>query len=259
MTFVGAPEAPFNTVVITRQYDGIADWPAQQLNVLADVNAVLGAVYLHDQSNYAVGLDSLPAGSVTTTTNSFGATTTTYLIPYPGLLPILRPFQELGVDERLLDTIQVPLKRVIDSAYTTPSWGRARTVAAAAGQKALKAVVNTVSHVVSAIAPSAEKPNGVLAAESSPGPLVPARSSSRHDSSAKLIPRKRFPGPSRKRSEVDPEPNSARTGPRPNILALRTQLRHSVDAQSHGVTKAAGSDTGRHGRHRSSDASNGPA
>jgi hypothetical protein len=86
---------------------------------------MLGAIYLHDQANYAVDLASLPAGNVTTTTNSFGATTTTYLIPNTGLLPILRPFQDLGVDERLLDAVQSPLERVIDR-HTRPRHGVAR-------------------------------------------------------------------------------------------------------------------------------------
>ena len=37
----------FHTDVITRQYDGLADFPLYPLNVIADLNAVLGVAYVH--------------------------------------------------------------------------------------------------------------------------------------------------------------------------------------------------------------------
>jgi hypothetical protein len=121
LTFAGPPESPYDTVVITRQYDGISNWPAHQLNVVADANAVLGALYLHNQSNYEVDLASLPAEDVTTTKNSLGATTTTYhLIPNTGLLPLLRPLHDVGVATALLEAIQLTLQPIVDSAYATP-------------------------------------------------------------------------------------------------------------------------------------------
>lgn len=157
ITFVAAPETPYNTVIINRQYDGIADWPADQLNILADVNAILGAVYLHDQIPYGVDLSTVPASNITTTTNALGGTTTTYLIPYTGLLPILRPLQSLGVNEQLLEAVQVPLKRIIDSAYTTSSWSPIHKALAAVGQTAFVAVVNTTSRVASDIGVALQK------------------------------------------------------------------------------------------------------
>ena len=41
-------DTQFDTVVITRQYDGFADFPLYPLNVIADLNAVLGFLYVHD-------------------------------------------------------------------------------------------------------------------------------------------------------------------------------------------------------------------
>lgn len=157
MTFVAAPATPYNTVIINRQYDGIADWPANQLNILADVNALLGALYLHNQVNYGVDLSTIPASDITTTTNSMGGTTTTYLIPYTGLLPILRPLQSLGVNEQLLEAVQVPLKRIIDSAYTTSTWSPVHKAVAAVGQAAFLAVVNTASRVASDVGAALQK------------------------------------------------------------------------------------------------------
>ena len=40
-------DTQFHTDVITRQYDGVADFPLHPLNVIADLNAVLGFLYVH--------------------------------------------------------------------------------------------------------------------------------------------------------------------------------------------------------------------
>ena len=44
-------DTQFDTVVINRQYDGFADFPLYPLNLIADMNALLGAaVYVHPYS-----------------------------------------------------------------------------------------------------------------------------------------------------------------------------------------------------------------
>ena len=40
-------DTQFDTVVITRQYDFFADFPLYPLNLVADLNAVLGVFYVH--------------------------------------------------------------------------------------------------------------------------------------------------------------------------------------------------------------------
>ena len=40
-------DTQFDTVVINRQYDGVADFPLYPLNVIADLNALLGFFYVH--------------------------------------------------------------------------------------------------------------------------------------------------------------------------------------------------------------------
>lgn len=42
-------DTQFDTVVVTRQYDGCADFPLYPINLFADLNAVLGLVYVHLQ------------------------------------------------------------------------------------------------------------------------------------------------------------------------------------------------------------------
>lgn len=118
LTFVAAPEeSPWDTVIIAHQYEGLSDWPVQQANLIADINALLGAVTYHNPWSYNVDLSSIPESNVTVTVNSLGATTTRYLIPATGLLPILRPLQALGITDPVLQKLQAVLKPIVDSAY----------------------------------------------------------------------------------------------------------------------------------------------
>ncbi len=118
LSFITRPEeSPFDQVVLNHEYDGLGHWPVDQLNVLAVLNAVMGMLTFHNPNSYAVDLSAFPESDITTTVNSLGATTTTYLIRATGLLPLLRPLQALGVNAGLLDDWQRVLKPIIDSAY----------------------------------------------------------------------------------------------------------------------------------------------
>lgn len=138
MTFVGAPsDSPYNTVNIVHQYDVFADWPAQQLNLLADANAIAGGILFHNYAAYDVELSTLPASDITTTVNSRGATTTTYFIRDTGLLPILTMMKNAGASDTIVNTLQPILKPIIDSAYAP----QPKSVFLA--QKAFQATVKT--------------------------------------------------------------------------------------------------------------------
>ncbi|GAS91957.1 PE-PPE, C-terminal domain protein, precursor [Mycolicibacterium brisbanense] len=245
ITFVAAPQTPYNTVIINRQYDGIADWPANQLNILADVNAILGAVYLHNQVNYGVDLSTIPASDITTTTNSMGGTTTTYLIPYTGLLPILRPLQSLGVNEQLLEAVQVPLKRMIDSAYTTSTWSPAHKALAAVGQAAFLAVVNTASRIASDIGGALQKltppPGGIAPqttariAKTAPNPVAALRadtSDKTEKAGTSKTPKRQTSGAERVKKIVGAVTRHHDTAASPRLSAPKSlhlvNLRHSL-------------------------------
>lgn len=120
LSFVTRPsESPFDQVVLNHEYDGLGHWPVHQLNALAVLNAVMGMLAFHNPGSYGVDLSTFPESDVTTTVNSLGATTTTYLIRATGLLPLLRPLQALGIDDALLSQWQRVLKPIIDSGYET--------------------------------------------------------------------------------------------------------------------------------------------
>lgn len=148
LSFVTRPlESPFDQVVLNHEYDGLGHWPADQLNLLAVLNAALGMLTFHNPNAYAVDLGSFPLADITTTVNSLGATTTTYLIRATGLLPLLRPLQALGVDEGLLNDWQRVLKPIIDSAYETPE----APVLARMVQSMVRVVVNGLSRVAESV------------------------------------------------------------------------------------------------------------
>lgn len=110
-TTTGPVQTKYTTTVISRQYDGAADWPANQLNLLADLNAALGFAYLHP--NYGT-MDTTGM-----TPQEVDGNTTYYRIPTENL-PLLQPLRDAGVDQRLVDALQGPLKAFIDSAYEQP-------------------------------------------------------------------------------------------------------------------------------------------
>lgn len=108
-------ETPYDTVEIVHEYDGYADFPDKPLNLLAVANALAGVVYEHPNKS---GVDlSDPRNVVTTTTNSLGGTTTHVLVP-TDKLPLTRPLRSAGVPDKIVDRLDRPLRRIINTGYT---------------------------------------------------------------------------------------------------------------------------------------------
>lgn len=114
-TIPGAPvETPYDTTEIVHEYDGFADFPDNPFNLLADLNTFAGVVYEHPNKS---GVDLTdPRNVVTTSTNSLGGTTTHILVPTDEL-PLTRPLRTLGVPDRVVDRLDRPLRKIINSAY----------------------------------------------------------------------------------------------------------------------------------------------
>ena len=107
-------ETPYDTIEIVHEYDGYADFPDNPLNILAVLNAAAGVIYEHPNKS---GVDlSDPRNVVTVDTNSLGGTTTHVLVP-TDQLPLTRPLRTLGVPDRLVDRLDAPLRRIIDTGY----------------------------------------------------------------------------------------------------------------------------------------------
>jgi uncharacterized membrane protein YgcG len=98
----------FPTIDVARQYDGVADTPVNPLNLLSDINAGFGYVYLHG---------SAPSLSLSNAQfqGQFGDTSY-YLYPTQ-LLPILMPLAQLGVPSPLLAVLDAPLRVLVEAGY----------------------------------------------------------------------------------------------------------------------------------------------
>ena len=123
MLFNGAAatDTPFKTTVILRQYDGFSDFPLYPLNLLADLNAVMGILYLH-ANPFDV---SLPATDPQTSPAYRGThgDTDYYVFDTPDL-PLFGPLRMLGVPEKLIDVIEPFFHVLVEQGYdrTIPVW-----------------------------------------------------------------------------------------------------------------------------------------
>jgi hypothetical protein len=109
-------ESQYDTKVVVGAYDGVADFPDRWDNPLAILNAIMGVAVLHTPAAFT-DPDTLPPQNIRTTTNSKGATTTTYLIPAKHL-PLILPFQYIGVPEDVLDHLDAMLKPIVDAGFS---------------------------------------------------------------------------------------------------------------------------------------------
>ncbi|MBB3602140.1 hypothetical protein FHT40_001773 [Mycolicibacterium sp. BK556] len=97
----------FPTADITWQYDGYADFPRRPLNLLADLNALAGIAYLHQ--NYTESVDAAIYQGRTGDTDY-------YLLP-SARLPLLMPLAQLGVPAPILDVLDAPLRVIVEWGY----------------------------------------------------------------------------------------------------------------------------------------------
>ena len=116
LTPVAMPETPYDTVVINGEYDGWGDFPDRPWNLASVVNALLGTVYVHGHYEMIPGGLDLSTADISTTVNSLGGQTTTYLIPTEKL-PLLQPLRDIGVPEEFVAAIEVPVRVVVDAGY----------------------------------------------------------------------------------------------------------------------------------------------
>ncbi len=106
-------DTQFDTAVITRQYDFIADFPLYPLNLVSDLNAILGFFYVH-LNGFDVSLAddaSAPAVSKDPTGK------TSYYFFETQDLPLFGPLRTLGVPEEVIDVFEPFFKVIVDLGY----------------------------------------------------------------------------------------------------------------------------------------------
>jgi PE-PPE domain/PE family len=128
--FYGAtpPNTPYNTAIYTLEYDGFADFPQYPIDVLSDLNAVLGIQYVH--GTYAsINPNALPQGDTmielpgsATLPGGTGATNY-YMISQPNL-PLLDPVRAVPIiGNPIADLAQPDLAVLVNLGYGSTAQG----------------------------------------------------------------------------------------------------------------------------------------
>ena len=125
-TYQPPPVVPYDVVVVTGEYDGMADLPDRPWNFLAVANAMAGAIFVHVPVMYA-DLSTVPVENITVDDNIKGGTTTHYLVPTK-VLPLVQLIPSLKPRE-------AELRAKIDKGYArndpVTTTARATTLVAA--------------------------------------------------------------------------------------------------------------------------------
>lgn len=107
---------PYHVANYTLEYDGFADFPRYPINILSDLNAVAGIVFVHphyldlttSQVNSAVQLPTSPG---------YNGNTSYYMIPTADL-PLLKPLDAIPViGKPLVDLLQPDLRVLVNLGY----------------------------------------------------------------------------------------------------------------------------------------------
>lgn len=127
VTFNGAtPSDLFKTTIYTQEYDGWADFPQYPIDLPADINAIMGMLYVHP--NYL----HLTANQITPVTNggqaiqlqTQGPTDTTYYMIPTHNLPLLDPLRQIPVvGNPLADLLQPDMSVIVNWGYGNPADG----------------------------------------------------------------------------------------------------------------------------------------
>ena len=113
-------DTQFDTVVITRQYDGLADFPLYPLNVISTLNAVLGIVYMHPRD---LEVSLAPIRRHRRLSRGTHGDTDYYFFETEDL-PLFAPLRTLGVPEPLIDVVEPFFRVIVELGYdrSIPPW-----------------------------------------------------------------------------------------------------------------------------------------
>jgi hypothetical protein len=108
-----ATDTQFDTVEINRQYDFMADFPLYPINVIADLNALLGFFYVHI---YPFDVSLAPDASTSPAFQGTHGDTSYYFFETQDL-PLFAPLRMLGVPESLIDVVEPFFRVLVELGY----------------------------------------------------------------------------------------------------------------------------------------------
>jgi hypothetical protein len=122
-TLTGAtPAELYPTDIYTQEYDGFADFPKYPLNLVSDLNALLGILY--DHSAYLGDTPEQIASAIQLPTSAADTLTNYYIIPDDSL-PLLDPLRLLPVfGQPLYDLLEPDTRILVNMGYgsITDGW-----------------------------------------------------------------------------------------------------------------------------------------
>jgi hypothetical protein len=113
-------DTQFDTVEINRQYDFMADFPLYPLNLVADLNVVLGFIYVHI---YPFDVSLAPDASTSPAYQGTHGDTSYYFFETQDL-PLFAPLRMLGVPEPVIDVVEPLFRVLVELGYdrSIPPW-----------------------------------------------------------------------------------------------------------------------------------------
>ncbi len=115
-----ATDTQFDTVEVVQQYDGFTDFPLYPLNVVADLNAIMGIAYVHTYLlDNSLASDASGPAPIKTTHGD-----TTYYFFESENLPLFAPLRAVGVPEPVIDVFEPFVREVVELGYdrSIPIW-----------------------------------------------------------------------------------------------------------------------------------------
>ncbi|BBX11792.1 PE family protein [Mycobacterium novum] len=117
VTFSGGTPAdtPWETAFYTQEYDGFADFPKYPLNLLADINAFMGIMFVH--GTYPTLTDEQLASAIELpVSDGYTGNTQYFMIPTENL-PLLEPLRGSGFGNAIADLLQPSLRVLVNLGY----------------------------------------------------------------------------------------------------------------------------------------------
>ncbi|MCX2930937.1 PE-PPE domain-containing protein [Mycobacterium sp. CVI_P3] len=109
MTTNSPQPTPLTTVDVAHQYDPVADFPTNPLNLVADLNALFGFLYFHPETAYF---------AVNTVELQGQYQDTTYYLAPAETLPLLMPIEQIPlIGPPLAATLDPPLRVLVEAGY----------------------------------------------------------------------------------------------------------------------------------------------
>ncbi|WP_343600484.1 PE-PPE domain-containing protein [Mycobacterium sp.] len=125
------PDTPYPTDIYSGQYDGVADFPQYPANLLADLNAVLGADYVHTSYPKLTAAEVKDAVPLATSPGYYedGGVTHYFMIPTQNL-PLLEPLRAIPlVGNPLAALLQPDLTVLVNLGYNPNGYANVPTPA----------------------------------------------------------------------------------------------------------------------------------